>query len=67
MENTLQIAAAVAEYLRSVYHELSNESDTHISFRSGQNRVTLKIPLDLVTSKLHGCMGTNKPQASGSQ
>jgi len=56
VENTLQITAAAAEYLINVSLELSNESDTHISFLSGQTRVTLKIPLDVVTkqpSRMH--------------
>jgi len=56
VENTLQITAAAAEYMINFSLELSNESDTHISFLSGQTKVTLKIPLDMVTSNLHVCM-----------
>jgi len=52
----LQIKAAAAEYLINVSLELSNESDTHISFLSGQTRVTLKVPLDMVRSNLHICI-----------
>lgn len=52
----MQKTAAAAEYLRNLSLELSNESDMHISFLSGQTRVTLKIPLDVVTSNLHVCM-----------
>jgi hypothetical protein len=33
MENTLEITAAAAEYLKSVYSELSNESHTHTHTR----------------------------------
>jgi len=67
VENTLQITAAAAEYLINISLELSNESDTHIRFLSRQTRVTLKIPLDVVTNNLHECMWRNKSQANGAQ
>jgi len=56
VENTLQITTAVAEYLINISLELSNGSDTHISFLSGTTRVTLKIPSDVVTNNLHVCI-----------
>ena len=65
VENTLQITAAAAEYPINISLELSNESDTHVSFLSGQTRVTLKIPLDVVTNNLHVCMWRNKSQSNG--
>jgi hypothetical protein len=67
MENTLQKTAAAAEYPRTLSLELSNQSVKHVRFLSGQMRVTLKIPLEVVTSNLHVCMWRNKSQASGSQ
>ena len=67
VENTLQITAAAAEYMINFSLELSNESDTHISFLSGQTKVTLKIPLDMVTSNLHVCMWRNRLLTNGSQ